>query len=373
MFNNQSCWTLVDVSFMVNYACHATFVKYKDAYSEVCGPEFDPVDVIDSFETEMLAYFEHQLPQAIAIHCPIVAREKIIYCYDCPRPEIWRKDVFEGYKSGRDKKPRKFNMKPIHAVVEKWINLQCENYKSQVARVDRCEGDDLLYHFTHRILNETTDSVINVSGDFDICTLLGDRVRQVHPDGTDLSLELMYEKLEKKHKMQIEFPKTAENFLHFKILTGDSSDSIPSVRPRKMGPKTAPKYIGDLELLGTLLKEDVDVLNAYKRNTTLIKMKCIPGVVTKSINEATSQITLGDSPIEDIDAIKANLMSDVVLVNEDAIKEVMAKSGVEYKADEPEKVINVGVELTEVLNTQNVEYKPEEVDLDALLKDVLGE
>ena len=356
MFNYQNCWVLVDVSFLLNYGAHATFVKYKDQYAEMCGEDFNPLEEIDTFESEMLAYFDQQLFNAISSISPIIKREKVIYCFDCPRHKIWRKEIFEGYKGNRDKVKRKFNMKPIHETVREWINKQCVDYKSQIAKADSAEGDDLLYHFTKRILTETSDSVINVSGDFDICTLLGDRVKQVHPDGTELSLELMYEKIEKKHKMTIEFDKTAENFLHFKILTGDTSDSIPSVRPRKMGPKTAPKYIADLSMLSKLLKSDNEVFEAYKRNTKLIKMKDVPVEVTNIINESTKDVVLfseSSGVVEQRPIEEKNNYEDLT--------KVVSDSCVEYKAEE--SVVQVEVK----------QKSDEELDLDKLLDDVCGQ
>jgi len=168
-----------------------------------------------------------------------------------------------------------------------------------------------------------------------------------------LSLELMYEKLEKKHKMTIEFDKTAENFLHFKILTGDPSDSIPSVRPRKMGAKTAPKYIADLTMLAELLKSDAEVFEAYKRNTKLIKMKDVPVKVTNIINESTKDIVLfSDTSTVIESAIVENPHEDLT--------KAVESSCIEYEVKEP------------VVEAKVKQKSDEELDLSALLDEVCG-
>ena len=78
---------------------------------------------------------------------------------------------------------------------------------------------------------------------------------------------------------------TASDFLLFKILIGDSSDGIPSVKYR-FGPKKALKVILDKskESLKLLLNEDTNILKSFQRNKKLISMKEIPKKIRNLID-----------------------------------------------------------------------------------------
>jgi 5'-3' exonuclease len=79
---------------------------------------------------------------------------------------------------------------------------------------------------------------------------------------------------------------TNVDFLLFKIILGDKSDNIPSIKYR-LGPKKAMEYVLDKSRskLKLLLKEDTEIANGFKRNKLLISMNEIPKYISDLIIE----------------------------------------------------------------------------------------
>jgi DNA polymerase-1 len=150
------------------------------------------------------------------------------------------------------------------------------------------ESDDIIAVLTRRLTN-AGKYVIIVSSDRDMVQLCNDHVVL-----TTLSEEVRNPKrelLKLTKTKEIDEDITPGDFLLFKIILGDPSDSIPSIK-RGVGPKTALKIILDKskKQLKNLMKEDNIILESFKRNKALIAMSEIPSEITSSIIEKYDNI-----------------------------------------------------------------------------------
>ena len=70
-------------------------------------------------------------------------------------------------------------------------------------------------------------------------------------------------------------PVPVQQYLEYKILIGDKSDCIPPII-KKMGDKTAKKWLSTPSLLHELLSKDIHAKQQYEINKSMIDMDCIP-------------------------------------------------------------------------------------------------
>ena len=148
----------------------------------------------------------------------------------------------------------------------------CEEYSAKQLMCGCAEGDDVIAVMTKYFLDNTKDDVIIISCDKDMVQLYNDRVSIVTADGT---IRTPKDELEHAIKTKINGNVSANDFLLFKILIGDSSDGIPNVKSG-IGPKKAYKYVSDRNELKKLLKEDITIADSFLRNKRLISMQEIP-------------------------------------------------------------------------------------------------
>ena len=136
--------------------------------------------------------------------------------------------------------------------------------------VDGAEGDDVIASLARsgRIL-EDYEKIILVSSDRDFIQLQIDRPVTQY----DISGELVVPKLKRGKEIVNMTPQQA---LMVKIISGDASDNIKSIRP-KVGEITAFKYITEkTEEFKKLLKENPEVAQRFVLNSKLVDFKNIP-------------------------------------------------------------------------------------------------
>lgn len=136
--------------------------------------------------------------------------------------------------------------------------------------VDGAEGDDVIASLarSERIL-EDYEKIILVSSDRDFIQLQIDRPVTQY----DISGELVVPKLKRGKEIVNMTPQQA---LMVKIISGDASDNIKSIRP-KVGEITAFKYITEkTEEFKKLLKENPEVAQRFVLNSKLVDFKNIP-------------------------------------------------------------------------------------------------
>ena len=183
----------------------------------------------------------------------------IIVGLDCPRKEIWRNELYNNYKSNRNK---------TNQVIEKeFFKMVFDEKLFEKSNVDyifnypTLEADDCLAITTKYLLNKSNNSNIwIITSDADYLQLASDNVHLY---------DLKFKNLSLKSFGNPECDKFC------KIVMGDKSDNIPSVFP-KCGKKTALKYYNNKELFNKKLNEKEDYINNYNLNKILVDFDEIP-------------------------------------------------------------------------------------------------
>lgn len=248
------------------------------------GPEFDP-----TLDPEFGEIFKDSVERCILNplynNIPIIDKSKFIFCMDCARKNIWRREIYPEYKLQRDIKDHsrdQFNLnRMFRYAYEIILPSICEDFKAQQILCNCAEGDDVIAVLTEHFLNTTKDDIIIISCDKDMIQLYNDRVKILNIEGEQREPKT---EIEKALKQTINGNITANDYLLFKILIGDGADGIPNVK-NGIGPKKAWKYIQDKEALKKLLNEDLTITNSFIRNKKLISMREIPQDVHNIILE----------------------------------------------------------------------------------------
>lgn len=173
----------------------------------------------------------------------------------------WRKKVFPDYKARRkDKKDQDIFPWPVYyEYINNFTNQLKELFPFKFIQIPYAEADDVIAVLS-RHLTDSINTIVTTDSDY-IQLLQNKNIR-------------LYDPLKKKQIIDDNPALT----LHIKIVSGDSTDEIPSIKNR-VGEKTALKLItsGELE---NLLKEDIYRL-PYERNRRLIDWSFIPDAIKK--------------------------------------------------------------------------------------------
>lgn len=246
---------MIVVIFVINLGFSA-FKHYCYAFdipNSDLNPDFDPT-LDEEFCTIFKETMEYSILKPAQQLFPLIDKSKFIFCMDCPRKNIWRRDFYPEYKIQRDMKDTskdKFNInRMFRYAYEMILPAICEEYGATKLSSNCAEGDDVIAVLTKYFLENTKDEVIIVSCDKDMVQLCSDRVVLITADGT---IREPQQELEKAVKQKFDLNSiSASDFLLFKILIGDSADNIPNVKPG-LGPKKALKYVLDKKLLHRII------------------------------------------------------------------------------------------------------------------------
>ena len=277
-------WVLVDVSYFKKYAANAAWRRFKSDNNVDDDPDFDPM-TDRAYEDALSGYFNCQLAEIIQRIYPFHDRSHTLFCLDCPRNEIWRRDVFIGYKFRRDGVKERFSYSSINSWVDTWISNYTGIVGGHSFRVRNAEADDIIAVLAGKLskLSDETEVLI-ISGDSDLLQLQSSNVFQVDCYGEEQTIAKKFE----KEKLSLE--PTVSNYLKLKILTGDTSDDIPAVKPGKTGPKTSAKLIREDGALYKFLKSEPQLAESFMRNHRLIAFSNIPPEIRQAIEKAIEPI-----------------------------------------------------------------------------------
>ena len=266
-----------DVSYFEKYAANAAFRKLHDGGKMEDDPSFDPMTVED-FNYAFSSYFTFRLKEIVGQHYPLCGESSFVFCLDCARNDIWRKSVYQSYKYNRDNIKKKFSWYSIEYWTERWIKDHVENRGSKMIKIPGAEADDIIAVVAGVVEEELPDvGIVIVSGDSDLLQLGSHSVIQIDAKGEEVTVE------KKLAVDKVHFEPTPANYLIYKILTGDATDAIPSVKHGKCGPKTAAGMISSGADVKAYIRSDPQISEAFVRNATLINLKQIPQVLKESI------------------------------------------------------------------------------------------
>lgn len=174
----------------------------------------------------------------------------------------WRKEVYTEYKAQRKVSREKstIDFKEFFKILDSFNKELKEAFSNiHFLKLDEAEADDIIAILTKETLKDLSEVTL-ISTDKDFIQLLSCRNFK------------LYNPIKKNFVKSLN-PKID---LQLKILTGDKSDNIPSVK-NKVGPKTAQKI---LSAGIDKYKNDELFMENYRRNERLIDFNFIP----KSIN-----------------------------------------------------------------------------------------
>lgn len=289
---SRSYHYVVDTSYVVFCAAAAAFKDYvyqNDVPKSSLSPDFDPT-LDQEFNVLLRDRFAARVENAIRAYSPFTfSRSNFIFAVDCPRREIWRRGFYPEYKLTRDTADRSKDEYDVRKVFryayDVIIPSYCDETGSAIVKCAYAESDDIIAVLTKRLLEEDERNfVIILSSDRDMVQLCCERVVVLTAQSR---LRDPKREIQAITKTEVKGEISASDFLLFKILIGDGSDNIPSVKAR-LGPKTALKYVLDKSKgkLKELLQEDVNILNGFRRNKRLIAMSEIPDYMRETIAES---------------------------------------------------------------------------------------
>lgn len=280
---------IVDLSYIIFFSGFSAFTSYKrnfDIQNSTLHPKFDP-----TLDEEFCEIFYNTLTYAIKKPLqtlnPFINLSNVIFCTDCARKNIWRREFYPDYKINRDVKDtskdefdfgKVFNYAKTVAIP----NL-CEEFGCIKVSCECAEGDDVIAVLTKKILNENNkNKVVIISSDRDMLQLYQDRVTIITAQGQIRTPSVDIEKLT---KVKVDDTFSAADFLLFKILIGDGADNIPNIKPG-IGAKKALALVTDKNKLKKILIEDSVARESFARNKRLISMNEIPKDVENLILES---------------------------------------------------------------------------------------
>lgn len=257
---------LVDTSYTSFYRFFATIRWYSFSHPE----EFAKVKADNKYDwTSNQIFMEKYEKMYLDSIIKLVKKKQfdnsiVIFCMDSPKEKLWRTQLQCDYKGDRADMSLKHNFKPVFAytydkMIPEFIKQKPQSiYK---LRVDQMEADDLIAIISMRL--EKTNpirQVYLVSGDADFLQL-----------GRDNLTFINY----KAKKPIVLSKEQAAQALKEKIITGDTSDCIPSIFPKGKRAKKKEILESD-EKLQEYLKATPEAKAQYESNKKMIDFKNIP-------------------------------------------------------------------------------------------------
>lgn len=273
---------LVDTSYLVYYHGYAVwnwFEREIGTKGIKTDGTFDPISDPE-YKAAFRKRFFSRINNAIQNDVVFFDRSELIFCLDCSKKDIWRNDVYPEYKLMRrtKKKERKFSWSGIfNYVVNILLPEYQEKFGCKVLQHPSAEGDDIIAILTKYLYDKGDKEIIIIASDGDI-TQLSDKATIITLKGEKKT----YSSVVKKYPLA-EGEWTVEKFLMHKAIMGDNGDEIPAIIP-KCGPKTALKYLNDINKFIQLL-EDNEIKKKFYRNTKIIDFSYIPKLIQKDVIE----------------------------------------------------------------------------------------
>ena len=263
MFNQHNMiYLIVDGSYYCFYRYFALTQWWNAAHPNetLCESPITDADFVQRYKSAFVNKLIELKKKILKMYgkdktiVPIVAK-------DCPRKEIWRMQLFPTYKANRNTESS-HKAGPFFAMAYNDGLFEQAGF-TEIISAPHLEADDCASIACNVLLGRDDDTqVVIITSDMDYLQLM-------RPGLTLLDL---------KYKSLTESKKCLGNSqmdLFVKIMTGDTSDCIPSVFP-KCGMKTAIKCFEDYNYLQKMLAKYPEASTKMEMNKTLIDMSRIP-------------------------------------------------------------------------------------------------
>ncbi len=242
---------LIDKSYYIFNRYFATIAWYKRKLPEMIINE----DIIsnEEFILAFFRHFENDIKKLLKKFKTI--KTNIIFSGDCSRIDIWRNEIYDCYKSTRNKKTN-FNNK-IFAMFNQFICNHNYNY----CDYDKLEADDITYILQKYLKENSSSSIVIVTNDSDYLQMYDkNRITIINMQFKDLSLKMK------------NIPKVD---LEFKIIFGDKGDNIPKIQ-KGLNKEIAFKLATMEEEERNKYLEENNLIDKYNLNKKLIDLEEIP-------------------------------------------------------------------------------------------------
>ena len=275
--SSNPTFIFVDGSYFCFYRYHSLLTWWKNAYPEEIDALQNPYQntkFVDKFKKTFVDNIR-LIPKGLKIDKGI--NPIIIVGKDCKRENIWRNEYFPNYKANRTNRPEDgFMGGPFFKMVYE-EQLFIQGGARSILKHPRLEADDCIAISVKYLLNVyPTCNIYIITSDKDYLQLAQERVQ-------------IYNLAFKKLTEQKSCTGNPMCDLFCKILTGDTSDNIPSVFP-KCGPKTALKYFENRELLEKKLQESEIYRTTYELNKKIIDFNNIPGELVQEFMNMNTKL-----------------------------------------------------------------------------------
>ncbi len=266
---------LVDTSYTSFYRFFATVRWYSFSHPE----EYTKVKSDNKYDWVTNQIFMEKYEKMYLDSIIKLVKKKIfnnslvIFCMDSPKEKLWRTQIQCDYKGDRVDLSLKHNFKPVFAytydtMIPKFIKNNLDSiYK---LRVEKMEADDLIAIISLYLeKTQPNRQVYLVSGDEDFLQL-----------GRNNLTFINY----KAKKPIILSKEQAISALREKIITGDTSDCIPSIFPK--GKRVKKKEILESDKkLKEYLNINPDAKKQYDINEKMIDFKNIPELYVSKVEK----------------------------------------------------------------------------------------
>jgi len=251
----------VDGSYYCFYRYYALLNWWKNAYPE--EPLENPLES-ELFVTKYRKIFVEglqQMPKKLKISKNV--QPILIVGKDCKRENIWRNEIFSGYKGTRANGPEDGFMGGPFFKMAYEEDLFIQGGAQAILKHPKLEADDCIAISVKYVLEKYPDCHIYI--------ITSDRdYLQLNAPNVDL-YNLAFKNIAENKSSTGD----ATTDLKMKIIMGDNSDNIPSVFP-KCGPKTALKCVEDEDFFKKKMCDNANYYQQYKLNQQLVDFNCIP-------------------------------------------------------------------------------------------------
>jgi len=251
----------VDGSYYCFYRYYALLNWWKNAYPE--EPLENPLES-ELFVTKYRKIFVEglqQMPKKLKISKNV--QPILIVGKDCKRENIWRNEIFSGYKGTRANGPEDGFMGGPFFKMAYEEDLFIQGGAQAILKHPKLEADDCIAISVKYVLEKYPDCHIYI--------ITSDRdYLQLNAPNVDL-YNLAFKNIAENKSSTGD----ATTDLKMKIIMGDNSDNIPSVFP-KCGPKTALKCVEDEDFFKKKMSDNANYYQQYELNKQLVDFNCIP-------------------------------------------------------------------------------------------------
>ena len=258
----QSATFYIDASYFIFYRFYALVQWWKVAKKDepleipIENPEF-----VEKFRTTFVEKLK-EIPKKCGVN-PKKTEVFMFVARDCPRSDIWRREIYPDYKANRNYEG--FQGGPFFAMAYK-DDLFAKAGALTTFMHPHLEADDCIALAVKEQL-KLSEQLGGSSGDIYIIASDHDYLQLIAPN---------------IHIINLRFKKLAESKtgsydpkqnLFIKTVMGDTSDNIPAIFP-KCGYVTAKKCYENPEFYQKKKTEDSEKM--FERNNQIINFDCIP-------------------------------------------------------------------------------------------------